>query len=573
MSTAHAPNDTPLAAAWQRLRGAFLAAFLFGCLVNLLMLTGPLFMLQVYDRVLASRSVPTLVVLVVITAVLYAFLGLFDLLRARVLSRLAHALDAGVQQPVLSRWLEQGASGARAVGRPLSDLAVLRGFIASPVCTALMDLPWVPLYLAMVFALHVQLGLLAAGGAAIAIALAVLTEALTRRPLAAAQAAEHRDTAFAEQARRQVEPVLAMGMVSAVVSHWQRLHDGAAAQAQRATERVEGLSAASRAFRLLLQSLILGLGAWLAIRHELSAGAIIAASIIAGRALAPLDQLIGGWRTVVRAQEARRALVRHLDAPTEASAAPAALQLPPPRGRVAVQQLVKRAPDARAGDGRRPILEGLNFALEPGAGLGVIGPSACGKTSLARLLTGIWRPDVGAVRLDGASFEHWSREALGRHIGYLPQQAALLEGTLAQNIARFDPEAGDEEIIAAARLAGVHEMILRLPQGYATAVGPAGESLLTGGQLQRVALARAVFRGPALVVLDEPNSNLDAEGDAALGQAIAALREAGSTVVVMAHRPSAIAAVDQILMLEEGRQTAFGPKAEVLRRFTRAASA
>lgn len=399
-----------------------------------------------------------------------------------------------------------------------------------------MDLPWMPLYLLLVFGLHWSLGALAAGGALVAVVLALLTEALTRRPAAMAAAADHHDAVFAEQSQRNVEALLAMGMVGATTAHWQALHDAASASSQAAAERVEWLSSLSRAFRLLLQSAILGLGGYLAIRQQLSAGAIVAASIVAGRALAP------------------------------------PIQLPTPAGALLVQGVAKRSPLARPGENRRPLLEGLNFALEPGSGLGVIGPSACGKTSLARLLTGVWRPDAGTVRLDGATFEQWAPDQIGRHIGYLPQTVELMAGTLRDNIARFDAQATDDEVIAAAQLAGVHQMILALPEGYATRLGPGG-TVLSGGQVQRIGLARAVFRRPALVVLDEPNANLDAEGDDRLTQAIHQLREGGSTVVVMAHRPSAIAAVDLILMLDNGRQTAFGPKAEVLRKVARVASA
>ncbi len=592
-SNAAAAPVNALAAALRSLRAAFGAAFGFGSLVNLLMLTGPLFMLQVYDRVLTSRSVPTLVALVAIAAVLYAFLGIFDFLRSRVMSRLAHGLDAALGAATLRAWLSPrpGRSGAGPVARPLNELSTLRQFFSSPAMNGLMDLPWAPLYLLVVFGLHWQLGLLAAAGALVAVALALVTEAVTRRPLAAAAAADHRDTGFAEQSQRQLETLQAMGMVGHAVAQWRIGHDAATADAQRASERVEWLAALSRAFRLLLQSAILGLGAYLAIRQQVSAGAIIAASIIAGRALAPIDQLIAGWRNIVRARQAHQRLRQHLDMP----ATPVPVQLPAPSGAVSVRGLVKHSPAARSGsarDGRAPILNGIQFDLEPGSGLGVIGPSACGKTTLARLLTGVWLPDAGAVRLDGATFEQWDADQIGRHIGYLPQTVELLAGTLAQNIARFDPHASDDAIVAAAKLAGVHEMVLRLPQGYATRVGGGvgggvgdgvgggagsgggdGGAVLSGGQVQRVALARAVYGAPSLVVLDEPNANLDAEGDDALTEAIRRLRAAGCTVVVMAHRPSAIAAVDLILMLDDGRQTAFGPKAEVLRKVTRVASA
>jgi len=562
------PHGSPgaLAKFLRSARGTLAAAFGFSCLVNLLMLTGPLFMLQVYDRVLSSRSVPTLVALLAFTAVLYAFVGLFDFVRARVMSRVGQQLDAQLGGPALQRSIAKGgnASGAE---RPLAELAVLRNFINTPAMTALMDLPWTPLYLLLVFAMHWSLGALATAGALIAVGIAVLTEVLTRRANAAAAAADYRDAAFAEQSQRNTEMLAAMGMVGRVVAHWRGLHDAAAVDAQQASDRVEWLAASSRAFRMLLQSALLALGAYLAIRQELSMGAIVMVSTIAGRALAPIDQLISGWRGILRARTAHTRLGRHLNG--QEAAVP--MQLPPPRGALAVQGVAKRSPQAQPGENRKPILDGLNFTLQPGEGLGVIGPSACGKTSLARLLTGVWRADAGSVRLDGATFDQWDAEHLGRYIGYLPQQVELLAGTLRENIARFDPRAGDDEVIAAAQLSGVHEMILSLPEGYATRVAP-GSGALSGGQVQRIGLARAVFRQPALVVLDEPNANLDAEGDQCLTEAIRGLREAGSIVVVMAHRPSAIAAVDLILMLDGGRQTAFGAKAELLRKLTRDAA-
>lgn len=565
MTPPHGPPGA-LAQFLRSARGTLAAAFGFSCLVNLLMLTGPLFMLQVYDRVLSSRSVPTLVALLAFTCVLYAFVGLFDFVRARVMSRVGQQLDARLGGPALQRWIGQGGSSAGAE-RPLAELSVLRNFISTPAMTALMDLPWTPLYLLLVFALHWSLGLLALGGALIAVGIAVLTEVLTRRPNAAAAAADHRDAVFAEQSQRNTETLAAMGMVGRVVAHWRRLHDSAAADAQRASDRVEWLSALSRAFRMLLQSGLLALGAYLAIRQQLSSGSIVMVSTIAGRALAPIDQLISGWRSILRARIAHQRLGRHL----AEQAADVPVQLPPPQGALSVQNIARRSPQAKPGENRKPILDGIHFTLQPGEGVGVIGPSACGKTSLARLLTGVWRPDAGSVRLDGATFDQWDAEQLGRHIGYLPQQVELLAGTLRENIARFDTQAGDDEVIAAARLCGVHEMILSLPDGYATRVGPGG-GLLSGGQVQRIGLARAVFRRPALVVLDEPNANLDADGDQCLTEAIRRLREAGSIVVVMAHRPSAIAAVDLILMLDGGRQTAFGPKAELLRKLTRDAA-
>ena len=565
----HRHTSEPVGQAVTAARGGLAAAFGFSCLVNLLILVGPLFMLQVYDRVLSSRSVPTLVALFGIVAVLYGFLGFFDFTRARVLSRLGHRLDARLSAVTLREWSLQSTGGNAPAGRPLSDLGVLRGFFGSPGMLAMLDIPWTPLYLLLVFYMHVQLGLLASFAALVAVSIAVLTEMLTRKPMAAAAVAEHRDTQFAEQVHRNVEPLRAMGMLGESVERWRELHDKAAAGSQRATDRVEWLSALSRAIRLLAQSAILALGAYLAIKQQISAGSIVAASIVSGRALGPIDQLIGSWRTLVRTRQAYARLTQHLHAAADPDER---LDLPVPLGRVAVENATKLVPAPRAAGGRRTILDRIRFELRPGDGLGVIGPSACGKSTLARLLCGVWIPDMGSVRLDGATFDQWDADRVGRYVGYLPQSVELLAGTLAQNIARFTPDATDEEVVAAAQLAGVHDMILALTDGYSTRVAE-GAVVLSGGQIQRIALARAVFRRPPLVVLDEPNSSLDAEGDQALTECIRTLRHAGSTVVVMAHRPSAIAAVDTILMLDAGRQLAFGPKTEILRKVTKVASA
>jgi PrtD family type I secretion system ABC transporter len=434
--------------------------------------------------------------------------------------------------------------------------------------SGLFDVPWVPIYLGFVFVVHPWLGWLTLGGAVIVTALALINDRATRSPLGHASSLEQVEARFLEQAHRNAESILPMGMAGNVRGHWERLHGQSLQQAQQATERGEIFSALSRAARMILQSSVLGMGAYLAIRQDISPGMIVAVSIISGRALAPIDQVISHWRTVLRARQAYQRLKQALPAQND-SVPP--LQLPAPVGSLSVSHLTKLAPEnSRLGsEPRRAILKDVSFSLEPGDALGIIGPSASGKTTLARILIGAWFPDQGEVRLDGALFDYWDRDALGRYIGYLPQNVELLAGTVQQNIARFDPEARDEEIIAAAQMAGVHGMILKLPEGYETRTGP-GSTVLSGGQVQRVGLARALFRLPKVVVLDEPNSNLDAEGDAALATAIERLRLAGSVVVVMAHRPSAIAAVNKLLMLVNGTIVEFGAKEDVLRKVTRA---
>ncbi len=563
--------------ALRQARRAFLAVALFSIVANVLLLTGPLYMLQIYDRVMASGSVPTLVAISLLAMGLYAMLGVFNFLRSRVMSRVGAWLDEHLGEDALRLWIVRhsaapAGSPILSEQKPLSDLALLRTYIASPAFLALFDLPWFPFYLLILFIFHPYLGYLALAGAALVLMLALLNMHLTGNATVASGLHERNATLFAEQCCRNAEAVMAMGMLENLQRYWRRLHRHALHHGQRASDRSEVISNLTKSSRMFIQSGLLGLGAWLALKGEISPGAIIAGSIIGGRALAPIDQAIAGWMHTLRAHQAYKRLHKLMglvrDAPQDR-----APSLPEPKGHLVVRKVSKLAPDGSLdSDGQpRVILDDVNFTLSPGDGLGVIGPSAAGKTTLARLLTGVWLPDSGTVRLDGATFDQWDMLQLGRHIGYLPQSHELIAGTVAQNIARFDPDAADEDIIAAAQLAGVHEMILRLPDGYATHIGQHG-ARLSSGQRQRIALARAVFGMPRLVVLDEPNANLDSEGDRALTRTVERLREAGSVVVVMTHRPSAIAAVDLILMLDGGRQVDFGPKTEILRKYTRVAA-
>ncbi|MGB3407199.1 MAG: type I secretion system permease/ATPase, partial [Jannaschia sp.] len=547
--------------AWKRMRGTLFAAAVFSAAVNLLMLTGPMFMLQVYDRVLASGSVATLQGLFALVVALYTFMGLYDFLRVRLLSRAAHRLDAAVGDPAFRLWVGTGMAGqGGARARPLHDLAVVRGFLSSPTMPALFDLPWVPFYLAICFFVHPWIGFLTLAGAAVVFVAALANQWLTRLSLGQAMAMDANESFFVEQARRNAEAVLPQGMLTPIANRWRAMHDAGLATGQTGAERGEGFTAFSKSFRLLLQSSLLGLGAYLVLQQEMSPGMIIAASIIAGRALAPIDQVIGQWRGVVRARSAHRSL-RDLfaSAPVDRQKT----ELPAPKGHLTVEDITVFAPNA-PGPERKPILEGVSFALEPGDALGVIGPSASGKSTLARVLVGSWTAQAGAVRIDGARLDQWNAVQLGRALGYLPQSLELMAGTVRDNIARFDPEATDQQVVEAAQLAGVHEMILKLPQGYDTSLEPGQSGPLSGGQVQRIGLARALFGTPALVVLDEPNSNLDAGGDEALAAAVGALRARGATVVVMAHRPSAIAAVNKVLVVQDGRVAHFGDKAEVI---------
>lgn len=549
------------------LRGTFVMVGLFSAIINLLMLTGPVYMLQVYDRVLSSGSVATLVGLFAIVIVLYGFLGLYDFLRARLLSRASLRLDARVGDEAFRFALRAGSIGGRSRvdpgAQPVRDLELVRGFMSSPAISGLFDLPWMPLFLGLVFLIHPWLGYLTLAGAGVVAVAALLNQFLAHKSIRQAMSMEGAERSLVDQARGDAETLNALGMHERLVTRWRAQHDAALAAGQVGSDRSEGFASFSKSFRLLLQSALLTMGAFLTLRQEITPGMIIATSIIAGRALAPVDQVIGQWRAIGRAREAHKRL-REIFATLPADKP--RIDLPAPKGDLRVSSLTKLAPAGPEMGADRPrILERVSFALSAGDGLGVVGNSAAGKSTLARLLVGAWMPDAGEVRLDGATLDQWTPEALGRHIGYLPQTLQMLPGSVGQNIARFDPEAKDTDVIEAARIAGVHEMILGLPDGYATHMDQMTRPL-SGGQIQRLGLARAIFGAPRLIVLDEPNSNLDADGDDALAQAIRTMRERGSVVVVMAHRPSAIAAVNKVLLLHQGRAAQFGDKDEVLRR-------
>lgn len=545
--------------ALRALRGLFLGAGALSAIINVLMLTGSIYMLQVYDRVLPSGSVPTLQGLFLIVILLYAFLGFYDFLRARILARAAVRLDNALGPIAFRQWLRSGQKGENAL--PLRDLEIMRGFMSGPAIHALFDLPWIPIYLAVLFIIHPWLGWLTVGGAAVVAIAAWVNRLLTQGGLGRSMAMDATARAFADQSLRSAETVQALGMDGRVATRWQGMHEDALAAGQRGSDVNEVTSAFSKSFRMLLQSAMLTLGAFLVLQHEITAGMIIATSILSGRALAPVDQVIGQWRAIGRAGVAHRRLSGFFDS---AATPRAPVDLPAPTGRISVRGLTKLSPNAAPGTDRARMLHQVGFELSPGDGLGVIGNSAAGKSTLARLLVGAWAPDGGEIRLDGATPDQWAPEALGRSIGYLPQAVEMLPGTIRDNITRFDPEASDAKMIEAAKVSGVHDMILGLPMGYETRIG-AGEQPLSGGQIQRLGLVRAVYGDPKIIVLDEPNSNLDAGGEQALAQTIRAMRERGSTVIVMAHRPSALAAVNKILVLQNGMVLKFGDKEEVLR--------
>ncbi|TQI76774.1 ATP-binding cassette subfamily C protein [Bosea sp. AK1] len=548
---------SPLTAAISQWRGAFVAIAVLSGALNLLTLASSLYMLEIYDRVLPSRSIPTLVGLTLLIVMLYVFYALFDILRGRLLLRIGCALDEGLNGKVFQAILS-GPLQAKNAGeglQPMRDLDQVRGFLSGSGPGALFDLPWIPLYLGLCFLFHFWIGATALIGTIVLVALTVLTERLTQKPSTAASGAAAHRISIAEVGRRNAEAVHAMGMGGEMGALWKVVSDEHRLQHQRAAEVAGGFASTSRVLRMLLQSIVLGVGAYLVIQQEATAGIIVASSILTSRALAPVDLAIGNWKGFVRARQGWGRLKEMFEA--QPSQAPA-LALPAPTELITVEAASVSPPG-----GQRLTASNVSFALRAGQGLGVIGQSASGKSSLARMLVGVWQPLTGTVRMDGSSLRHWRPEELGHHVGYLPQEVELFSGTVAANIARFRSDATAERIIEAAKASGVHELIQRLPEGYQTQIGERGTAL-SAGQRQRIALARALYGNPFLVVLDEPNSNLDAEGEQALTDAIFQVRRRGGVVVVIAHRPSALTALDQVLVMAEGRVQAFGPKDEVL---------
>jgi ATP-binding cassette subfamily C protein len=526
-------------------------------MINLLYLTGSLFMLEVYDRVLPSRSVPTLVGLAILAGGLYVAQGVLDMIRSRILGRVGTSLDEALNARVFDTIVRLPLMvGNRNEGlQPLRDLDNVRSFLGSMGPGAFFDLPWLPFYLAICFAFHVLIGLTALIGAVILICLTIVTEFLSRAPAREAMGLAARRNDLAATSRRNAEVLIAMGMSGRLTRRWSEANQNYLAGNQRASDVTGGLGAIAKVMRMTLQSAVLAVGAYLVIHQEATAGVIIAGSILSARALAPVDLAIAHWKGFVAARQSWHRLNKLLES-LPARTVPTSLQSPSSRLSVEAVSIVP------PGD-QRVIVQDVTFALQAGNGLGVIGPSGSGKSSLIRALVGVWQPARGKVRLDGAALDQWSPDVLGRHVGYLPQDVELFAGSVAQNICRFDPDASSDSIIAAAKEAGVHEMIIKMRDGYDTQIGEQGTSL-SAGQAQRVALARALYGNPFLIVLDEPNSNLDTEGDEALTRAVRGARERGAIVVVVAHRPIGIEAVDQLLVLKDGRMQAFGPKEQVL---------
>ena len=558
MFAAQAAKIEPkLASALKAARRPLVAAAGLSFFVNLLMLTGPLYMLQIYDRVLGSRSGETLAVLTFLTFALFAGLAVLDFARTSLLARGADAFEGELQDTVFELSMDAGRAGVPSSDQPLKDLRQLRQFVSGPALTAVFDAPWAPLFIGLIFLMHWALGLTALLGMFVLLILAFVNERVSRTASASASNISMNADKTALSSLRNAAAVDAMGMRARMKQKW--LQDSRSANdfTMSATDRIGGLTAVSKAVRLFLQSAILGAGALLAIRGEVTPGVMIAASIIAGRALAPVEIVTGQWRQFASAGVAFRRLRDVLKLAKDRAPRTA---LPDPLGAVSVEKLY-----CRPGAAKNPVLKGVSFEIPAGETLGIIGPSAAGKSTLARALVGVEEAVAGEVRIDDANITHWDAEALGAFLGFLPQEVELFAGTAAQNIARLSETPDDAAVVAAAKAAGAHEMILALPDGYETQIGESGRHL-SAGQRQRLGLARALYGEPKLVVLDEPNANLDAEGDAALTHAVQGLKKRGATAIIVAHRPSAIAYVDKLLLLADGEVRAFGPRDEILQK-------
>jgi PrtD family type I secretion system ABC transporter len=532
-------------------------AALFSLVVNVLLVVPSLFSLQVFDRVLTSRSQETLTLLLALTAFSLAVIMVLEAARSRLLAAASVSLDRALGTRILSGLLEQAAHSRGAeFDHGMRDVATLRGFLSGPGVCSLFDAPWLPVFLIVIFLLHPLLGSLALAGATSLIVIAWLNERLMRGAIEQAMTHGRRAGRFVDSSLRNAEAVRGLGMTGTVAQRWTQLNEATLASQQSTSRVAARFTAASRMLRQVLQIVMMAAAAYLAIHQEITPGTMIAASLLLSRAFQPVEAIIGGWRSLVEARAAYRHLDQLLRAHTRQAAA---TELPAPSGAVSLERVV-----FGIGYGARPIIAGVSLDIAAGDSIALIGPSASGKSSLARLLVGVWNPVSGTVRLDGADLRQWPRDRLGLYVGYLPQDVELFAGTIAENIARLG-DVDSERVIDAARLAHAHEMILRLPGGYDTVIGEGGAGL-SAGQCQRIGLARALYGEPKLVVLDEPNANLDAEGEAALARTTATLKQAGVTQVLVTHRPSLAQHVDKVLVLQEGQVQMFGPRQEVLAR-------
>ncbi len=544
----------------RRNRGLFVAIFFFSAIINILMLTGPLFMLQIYDRVIPASSIPTLLALALIVLLLYAYYGVLEFVRTRLLVRIGRRLEERLRARVFDVVAALALSRQGNIGsQPVTDLATIRQYMAGQGPLAFLDMPWVPVYLLVCALMHWMLGLVALVSAIVIFILALATERLTRGATAQATAASARAAMMTDEARRNAEALHSLGMKGTMRLRWIAVQTLALDFQTRANDAGALLSSVSRVFRLAVQSGMLAVAAYLAVKHEITGGTIVASSILMGRALAPVEQAVASWQQFLGARKAYERLGQVLNAvPVEAER----MKLPNPKGLLEVENLAVVLPGAE-----KPVLQGVTFKVEPGKGLGVIGPTGAGKSTLARVLVGLIPPLRGAVRLDGATPDQRAPDERGALIGYLPQDVQIFDGTVAENIARFAPAPDATKIVEAAKLANIHDFIMRLPQGYDTPLNESG-SRLSAGQRQRVALARALFGDPVLMVMDEPNSNLDADGEMALDTAIRSCLKRGAAVVVVAHRPSALNAMSELLVLTNGQVAMLGSRDEILSKVT-----
>lgn len=538
-------------------RGLYWLVGIFSLFANLLMLTGPMYMLQVYDRVLGSRSEETLIALSLLVLFLYGVMGILDYTRSRIMARVGARFQTRLDRRVFDAVVRKSAVAPDLQTQSgLADLESVQRLLTSPVLMAFFDLPWTPIFMAGIFLFHPMLGWLAVAGAVTLIVIALLNQWLSREPQMRSGISGQQATAMSDQIRIEAEMVQAMGMRDAAFTRWSQARSKALDEQIKATDVGGTFTSLTKTIRLFLQSAMLGLGAYLVLQNEMTPGAMIAGSILLGRALAPVEMMLNQWPVVQRAGKGWDNLAELLGAVQPEAERTG---LPKPKARLVAKSLTVVPPGEK-----QASLRGLNFELKPGEALGVIGPSGAGKSTLARTVTGVWRPAGGSIRLDSAALDQYDPDVLGTHVGYLPQRVQLFDGTIAENIARLSQKPDDAAVVAAAQKADAHEMILELPDGYDTRIN-AGQQRLSGGQIQRIGLARALYADPVIVVLDEPNSNLDNDGTEALNKAIRAMKADGRSVMIMAHRPSAIEECEMLLILDQGMRVAFGPKDEVMK--------
>lgn len=553
-------DATDLQRALRACRGSFVSVGFFSMFVNILMLVPPMYMLQVYDRVLTTQSEETLLMLTLVVIFLFMVMGGLELVRSRMLVRVGNRLDTNINSRLYSAMFRRSVvTQGQQSAQPLSDLTSLRQFLTGNGLFAFFDAPWVPVYLGVLFLFHPWLGIFATCAGIVLLILAIANEKATKGLLAEANSEHIKAQDLANSNLRNAEVLHAMGMLPGIMGRWAEKHHEFLAKQSQASDRAGALTNTSKVLRLLFQSMILGLGAYLVLQAEMTAGMMIAGSIIMGRALAPIDQMIGSWKGFVSARGAYGRLNELL---TQIPEENRRMSLPAPKGDLAVETVAAAPPGVRMA-----TIRGINFDTPAGEHVGIIGPSAAGKSTLARVLLGIWPTQVGSVRLDGAEMMHYNRDELGPHVGYLPQDIELFNGTVSENIARFG-EVDPDKVVKAAKKAGVHEMILELPNGYDTYISSTSGAL-SGGQRQRVGLARALYGDPVFIVLDEPNSNLDEAGERHLSQAIQQLKQEGVTLFVISHRTSVLKNMDKLLVMKDGQVSMYGPRDEVLAQFAR----